>query len=234
MNREQNPNAIVSLKASIWVSLICCLVISTGCNLIQATDDKQTAPADTPEDVQFGISRMIERSGAPLEAEKNYRQILAANPKHQQARHRLGVVLLRTERLDESIDQLQQAASLSEPSPDLLGDLGYAYMLSGDLEKSENYLRTAVDKSGDDQRLVNNLGMVVGFLGRDEESLKLFRRVNSESEAQSNLAYVLAGRGERGEAKKRYHAALDREPNLKQAAKGLAEFYRKPLQGNNH
>ena len=71
--------------------------------------------------------------------------------------------------------------------------------------------------------------MVVGFQGRDEESLQLFRRVNSESESQTNLAYVLAARGERDAAKHRYHMALDREPKLKKAAKGISEFYGKSL-----
>ncbi|QDT12352.1 tetratricopeptide repeat protein [Stieleria marina] len=169
---------------------------------------------------------MLERNKAFAESEKLYREILVSEPDHPEARHRLGVVLLRTEQIDQAIKCLSDAVQQGDPSTGLLGDLGYAQMLAGDLPAAEQTLRTAVEAAPDNERIVNNLGMVVGFQGNTEESLALFRRVNNESEAQSNLAFVLSGLGKLDDAKDRYHQALNRDPKLKQAARGLAEFHR--------
>ncbi len=169
---------------------------------------------------------MLERNEAFADAEKLYREILATTPNHAEARHRLGIVLLRTEQVDDAITCLSDALQLGDPPEGLLGDLGYAQMLAGDLPAAEKTLRAAVDATPDDERIVNNLGMAVGFQGKTDESLALFRRVNNESEAQSNLAFVLSGLGKLDDAKNRYHQALNRDPKLKQAARGLAEFHR--------
>jgi Flp pilus assembly protein TadD len=172
------------------------------------------------------MARMLERNESFTDAEKLYREILVTQPGHAEARHRLGVVLLRTEQVDDAITCLSEAMQQGDPPKGLLGDLGYAQMLAGDLPAAEKTLRMGLEATPNDERVVNNLGMVVGFQGKTEESLAFFRRVNSESEAQSNLAFVLSGLGKLEDAKERYHQALNRDPNLKQAARGLAEFHR--------
>ncbi len=127
------------------VTLLCggFAVLTCGCNLIQESTRETSAVSSAPVEIHFGVARMMERSGSLPTAEAAYREILAANPDHGDAHHRLGVVLLQGEKLDEAIEHLSKAATLSEASADLLGDLGYAYMLKGDLHKSENFLRNA-------------------------------------------------------------------------------------------
>ena len=182
------------------------------------------AIAEKPLDVRFGVARMIERNGAIVEARQRYEEILSTNPEHTESLHRLGVVSLRLEDIDDAVQLLEKAAANEPPSAELLGDLGYAYFVSGNLESAEQTLREAIEIDPEDGRLVNNLALVVGAQGRTEESLQWFRRVHSEAEAQANLGFVLSLRGEHDAAKEHYHLALRHQPDLEKAALGLAEY----------
>ncbi|TWU06068.1 photosystem I assembly protein Ycf3 [Stieleria varia] len=203
--------------------------LQMGC--VSMTDwSKATVQASAAEstDLRFGMARMIERNGSLSDAKTLYNEILKSNPDHTDCLHRLGVVSIQLEQLDQAIEYLSAAAAHVDASADLLGDLGYAYFLAGDYDTSEKTLREAVAAAPDNERLVNNLAIVVGYQGNEEESLALFRRVGTESESQSNMAFVLSGLGKYDAAKNRFHMALQRDPELKQAAKGLAEFYQPP------
>lgn len=177
-----------------------------------------------PLDVQFGIARMIERRGGLAEARDRYQKILKTNPKHTASLHRQGVIALQLGQLDDALQLLHRAEQSADPNGELLGDLGFAYFLSGDFVQAESTLREALRIAPQDQRLINNLAIVVGHQGRSEECLDLFRQTTSEAESQANLAFVLSQTGNLESSKKHYHRAIERDPQLKPAALALSEF----------
>lgn len=202
------------------------LPIVGGCSQLKTRSQTSTTAKQTL-DMRFGLAKMTESKGSLVDARKMYRNILNENPKHVDSLHRLGVVSIKLEQLDQAIEYLNTAMELDEPSPELLGDLGYAYLLKGDPQQAESILQKAAKLDPRDKRILNNLAMAIGYQGRSDESLALFRRAAdySEAKAQSNLAFVLSATGDLDSAKDRYRLALQRDPRSKAAALGLSEFY---------
>jgi len=108
--------------------------------------------------------------------------------------------------------------------PALMNDLGFAYLEDGNLERAEEEFRAALAINPNDRRSINNLGLCVGMDGRYEEAYTLFRRVGSDAEAQANIGYILAQRGNINDAMQRYSRALTLNPELKTAAEALVQL----------
>jgi Flp pilus assembly protein TadD len=210
-----------------WMLLFGLLGAAVGCSTF-GPGARETAKKDTgdPLELKFGVARMAERYGALSEARASYLELLKTDPNYVPALHRLGVVALKLEHLDESLDYLHQAADAGTPSSELLGDLGYAQFLKGDLEPARKTLEKALETSPTDKRLMNNLALVVGHQGRIEESLELFRRVGGEAESLSNMGFIMSQSGRLADAKRYFHRAIELDPTLDAAAKGLLDLHR--------
>jgi len=175
-------------------------------------------------DIQFGLTRIVERKGQLEEAEKSYLEIIQLEPDYYQALHRLGVIAASQENLNQAIDFLESAVEIQSDSAELLGDLGYTCLLSCQVEKAEHYLSQAFDLTPDDSRITNNLALTLGYQGKLNEALRLFRRCNPESQALANIGYLHSQLGDFEQARRYYHAALDIDPTVEQAANGLVEL----------
>lgn len=199
---------------------------STGCKSF--TNSSNTSLALLTEegtDLQLGLAQRAERSGDLVQARAAYRAILEKQPDCTSALHRLGVVSVRLEQLPEALDCLEKAAGHEAPSSELLGDLGYAQLLSGDLEAAQETLDKALALDPTDKRIINNQGLVLGYLGQEEDSLELFRRAGSEAEALGNMGFVYAQMGELQKAKEFYLRAVHLQPDLKNAAQALVDLH---------
>ncbi|MCC9602739.1 tetratricopeptide repeat protein [Stieleria sp. JC731] len=217
----------LSRRFVLITAILFMLLSHGGCaSLLNQSAIALTVPDTDQVDVRFGVARMLERNGEIQNAKKLYEEILEEVPAHQPTRHRLGVVLLKQERLDEAIEHLRFAAEGVDPEVEAIGDLGFALFLNDDLAEAEKSLRMAIERDPTNERCTNNLAIVLGHQKRYQESLQLFRKVGSEVESQVNIAYVMAVTGELELAKQHYHRALELEPNNVQAAKGLSEFSR--------
>ncbi|MEQ9246328.1 MAG: pilus assembly protein TadD, partial [Nitratireductor sp.] len=60
----------------------------------------------------------------------------------------------------------------------------------GDLKSAEHYMRQAVQASGADSRVRQNLALVVGLQGRFGEAEQLARQELSPEQAEANVAYL--------------------------------------------
>jgi len=190
----------------------------------QAKEDESTAMA-----MLRGINH--ERSGEWDKARVVYEEIRQKQPENMEIVHRLGIVADAQRRHAEA-EQLFLLALDREPrNAALLADLGYCYFLQGQLTKAESALQKAVTLEPSSQRYSNNLGLVVGHLGRHEEALECFRNGGSEADAQYNLAFVLAAQERPAEAKRCFQAALASDPTHRRARDALVsfeEYERKP------
>lgn len=89
-----------------------------------------------------------------------YERIIAVEPKHAQAHHRLAV--LADQRADyETAARYYMVALQQEPaSADLLNDIGYSFFLQGRLETAQRYLEDAVRAQPSHTRAKANLALV--------------------------------------------------------------------------
>ena len=132
---------------------------------------------------------------------------------------------VKLDELPKAINYLERAVAASPPSSVLLGDLGYAQFLNDDFESAKITLNKALELNPIDKRLLNNQGVVLGFLGELDQSLELFRRAGTEAQALANVGFVLSQTGDIEHSKEYFHRALDIDPELATAAKGLVDLH---------
>lgn len=118
---------------------------------------------------------ILRRTGRTEEARQLYRGLLStclAPAGH----HGLGLLAGQAGRLQESLEHLRQARRGLAADPRVRSDLGYALMLSGDLEGARFEFLTAQDLDPEDRKAALNLILLYYRLGRTGEAEALGRR----------------------------------------------------------
>jgi Flp pilus assembly protein TadD len=173
---------------------------------------------------QLAEGRNHERAGQSEKARKVYEELRVKHPENGTVAHRLAIVA-DTQRRHGEAEQLFLFALEKDPqNAEIMADLGYCYYLQGKLDKAEKYLGQAVDKKPTDARARNNLGLVLGHMGRDEDALTQFKAAGSEANAYFNLAFVCASQDRVPDAKTCFKKALAVEPTHRQAREALLAF----------
>jgi Flp pilus assembly protein TadD len=101
-----------------------------------------------------------------------------------------GAVLDQLGRTQEARQHYESALRIVPDEPSVLSNLGLSYALAKDLPQAEATLRRAVDRPGADQRVRQNLALVIGLQGRFEEAEKIARADLPSEEATANVAYL--------------------------------------------
>lgn len=118
----------------------------------------------------------------------------------------------------------EHARSLEPRNPVLLADMGYSAYVQKDFSSAESLLRESVQLRPGDARATNNLAMAIGFQGRYDESLAIFQRVNNETQARLNVAFIQNERQEHEMAMNTYRQVLASEPGNKVATSALQQL----------
>jgi len=191
-----------------------------------AKPDPVLPPASQGDKIQgpLALARLSERRGQPAQAEQLYRVVMERDPQNPTPYQRLGVMRAKEGRFKEADAFFAEALRRAPSDTNVLCDVGYSYYLQHRLEESEQVLRRALEIKPQDERVCNNLAVVVGDQGRDGEALVLFQRVGSEARAYANLAFIYTQRGEMDKAKGAYSRALALEPNLRPAAEAMVQL----------
>ena len=101
-----------------------------------------------------------------------------------------GAVLDQMGRHDDARRYYASALKIIPDEPSVLSNLGLSYALSKDLRKAEEILRQASERQGAEQRVRQNLALVVGLQGRYAEAETIARGDLSPDEASANVAYL--------------------------------------------
>ena len=173
---------------------------------------------------ELAKGRNLEQAGKYDEARTIYERLVARYPKRYEAYHRLAVVADHQRRHREAQALYTQAIRLNGSNPELFNDLGYSLYLQGKLKKAESAILKAVAMRPSNSCYRNNLGLVLGHLGRDDEALDQFRRGGSQADAYYNLAFVRAFREDVEGAKKCFRLALAADPDHERARRALESF----------
>lgn len=177
-------------------------------------------------EAQYDLARLAESEGHNDKAREIYEGIYKQDPKNSQVCHRLGIVHAKQSNYEAAKRYFNEAHSLRPSDPEILNDLGYTCFLSNDLANAEEALDKAIKIDPRNHRATNNLALVVGTQGRLDESYRLFRMVNKEAEAHSNVAYLYAQRGEGKQALEHYSQALTLDPQMRNAGNAMVEIAR--------
>ena len=183
----------------------------------QATDQEPVALA-------LLRGRNFERSGDYEKARQLYDELASKHPGSPQIAHRLGVVADFQRRHAEAEHYFHAALEAEPRNAEVLADLGYCYFLQGQLSKAESALLKATLLEPSNKRYRNNLGLVLGHMGRHDEALAHFKLANSEADACYNLAFIFAAQERVDEAKKCFQMALNADPTHDAAREALASF----------
>lgn len=174
--------------------------------------------------MELARGRSFERGGQWEKARKVYEDLRKREPENASIAHRLGVVA-DAERRHGEAEQLFLFAHERQPKDALiLNDLGYCYFLQGKLTQSEPYMRQSVAMAPANARFRNNLGLVLGHMGRIDEALVEFRAGGNEADAQFNMAFVYASQERTDESKACFRQALAIDPTHRRAREALASF----------
>lgn len=133
----------------------------------------------------------------------------------------LAIVADMQKRYSEAQALYSQAILLAPDNPDLFGDLGYSFFLSGDLDKAKSAMQKAIDLRPSEPRYRNNLGLVYGYSGEYAKAFDEFKAAANESSAHLNMSEIFLNQGKMSEAKHSCEMALRADPMNKKASEAL-------------
>ena len=177
----------------------------------------------------FQLALAHHQAGRLAEAEAIYRQVLAAEPRHADALHLLGVLAAGEGRFDEALELIQKAILLLPVQPIFHMNLGVAYRRLGRLEEAVACLQRAAALGQEMAAVHMNLGDALYGLGRIDDSIASSQRALAlrpdYAEAHSNLGNALAKKRRWDEAAACYHRALALKPDYAEAHNNLGNAF---------
>lgn len=147
----------------------------------------------------------LHQQGRLADAEKLYRNILRAKPKHFEARHLLGILRSQQGRSAEALDLIEAALEISPNHPDALYNRGNVLV---ELERYEEALASydaALAVQPDNEEAHYSRGIVLSKLGLPGEALAAYDRALA---LKPGYAEALNNRGIALERLQRYDEAL--------------------------
>ncbi len=117
-----------------------------------------------------------------------YLEVVASQPNHVEAHHRLGVIADMNRDAQTADDHYARAYAANPRDADLLSDMGYSLYLRGRFDTAEVKLKEALDQNPNHRSAQNNLGLLYGKQGKYDQALAMFRQTGTENEAQKNIA----------------------------------------------
>ncbi len=112
------------------------------------------------------------REGRVEQSEAIYNKLLSQNVKPElrlKLRADLAVLLMKTGRVDEAIDELEEI-TLNYTNTTTYGTLGYLYLLKNNRRKAEEYNKEAYDYNSDDPVILDNMVQLYIKMGKYEQA----------------------------------------------------------------
>jgi protein O-GlcNAc transferase len=168
----------------------------------------------------FDLALQHHQAGRLQDAEQIYRQILAHEPGHAGALHRVGLLAYHAGRYANAVQLIRQAIVFGLEDAEAYSNLGGALRAQGLLDEAiEAFRRTSVLRPGDPAAQIN-LGNSLVAGGRTDQAIVAYKRAIAlrpgSVEAHNNLGNALMETGQLEEAVAAYRHALDLEPNRPQ------------------
>ncbi len=207
--------------ARIGMLLACVPIFGAGCASVSSRLNVLPSIARHRAESQYQAARRAEERGQLEKARESYGSLQKQSPHIAEYAHRMGVVCTQLQDYVTAGKYYDHARSLDPHNPALLADMGYSAYLQKDYSSAESLLDESVQLRPGEPRATNNLAMAIGYQGRYDECLAMFRRANSETQSQLNVAFIQSQRNEPETAIATYQRILSNEPGNKVAVSAL-------------
>ncbi|MGC8916556.1 MAG: tetratricopeptide repeat protein [Thermoanaerobaculum sp.] len=149
-------------------------------------------------ELTFSLAASLERSKRVAEAEKVFRELIAAEPDNASALNYLGYMFAdRGENLAEAKELIEKAVALDPLSGAYLDSLGWVYFRLGDWDRAEKYLTQAVALEPFDATVHEHLGDLYQARGQVDKAREAWERALSlkpdEEGQEERIKAKLAG-----------------------------------------
>ena len=178
-----------------------------------------TPPRPAPPNLHrlFAEALGHHQAGRLSDAERLYRQILAADPNSAEVHSNLGSALNELGRLDEAVAAFQAAIRINPTMSDTHYNKGIALYNLARFHEAVAAYGAAIRIAPDFFDAHYNLGNALRELGRRDDAVAEYNvaiRIKPDhAEAHSNLGNVLKDMGRRDDALAAYNAAIDTRPD---------------------
>ncbi len=180
-------------------------------------------------DPAFAPVARLYQSGQHALAEAECRRLLAANPRHPDASHLLGVLLLQSNRTPEALTCLDSAVTARPGNLDAQQVFGTALAMSGDFTRAMTCFEKVARAQPANLQALYNLGLTLSKLGRHEEARKTFAKLLSRDArnvgAWMGQGAALAALGRFADAADSFAKADALAPNQPEIIENLALAY---------
>jgi protein O-GlcNAc transferase len=155
------------------------------------------------------------------EAERLYRAVLRAEPRHADAHHLLGFLFLQRGEPRAAVAAIRRSLEIEPQQPSGWLNLGLAWQQAGQHQEALDCLERALVIAPDYPEALNNRGDVLIELGRPAEALQSLERAVALQPgfamALNNRGNALRALGRHAEALASYEEALRADPGLVRA-----------------
>ena len=129
-----------------------------------------------------------ERMGNYEEADRDMLSSLEIDPDDAYVLNYLAYSWLeRDHKIQEAMEMLEKAYSLTENDPYIIDSIGWAYFLTDDYVKAETYLKRAVELMPDDAIVNDHYGDILWKLGRKIQARYFWRSVSKMKDVDEEL-----------------------------------------------
>ena len=168
-------------------------------------------------------------NGHYREAENLYQQVLNAEPGNFTACHKLGLIALKTGRLEAGIDLINQALVKNPSSPEAYYDQGVGLQELGKLEQAKDRYKNAINLKPDYAEAHNNIGVLLRDSGDLLEAIEHYQKaIHLEPKfgaAHSNLGLAFQELGDFESALKSFGTATNIDNTIAEVHYNLGVTY---------
>lgn len=194
-----------------------------GSPLDQVLSVSQAAPPAWRD--LFEAAMQHHRAGDLAQAEALYRQVLVANPRHDDSLHLLGLAIFQSGRRDLGLEMARQALAMSPDKATYHSNLAGMFAEQEAWDQAELCYREVIRLTPLDAVTHNRLGDLLFRQSRLDEAAACFRQATrlrpDYAEAHNNLGAVCYRQGDRGQAVACYRRALALDPQRAEMQRNL-------------
>lgn len=191
---------------------------------------QRRASKTVPEPVNvaeiFAHAAQFHHAGRLGEAEQLYRRVLAAQPRHADSLHRLGVIAYQAGQPAAAIDLIGRAIARNADAAPYHAHLALALAAQGRLEDAAHACRVALTLDPAQPDIQNNLGVFLMQLGQWDEASQCFRHAIALApdlaDAHGNLGIALRSSGKLDDAIASLTLSLEMNPRQPEVLGNMA------------
>ena len=204
---DMHSGRVVKVISLCMVGFLCMLCVG-GCSE-SAGSRQNTDWATDKSDIEFqsqannpptaktlcAMADILATQGRDSECEYVLKRIIQDNPKFLPAYNRLAEVQMRQGQTNAAIETLQHALAINPEDTVLLNNLGMCWIVRRDYETALKMFTKAAGIMPENAKYRANMAVTLGLMGRDEESLSLFKQILPDDQANHNLSILRDAEG---------------------------------------